>query len=145
MGIIDFDFCVIAAGCNFGVFHKWGESLWFPTIHQQARLEGSWPHLDERFLEGRRRHILEEYGNIKVLSEKSASILVVGAGFIGVEWVTELQHFFPSLKMMRASLPVPTGSRILASCASGAALALCRRRSSRHPRSTNALSVLWAA
>merc|ERR1711976_489355 len=87
--VIDFDFCVIAAGCNFGVFHKWGESLWFPTIHQAARLEGSWPHLDERFLEGRRRHILEEYSAIQALNSKNASILVVGAGFIGVEWVTE--------------------------------------------------------
>jgi len=96
---IDFDYCVIAAGCNFGVFHKWGESLWFPTIHAAARPEGSWPHLDERFLEGRRRHILEEYGAIQKLSDKAASILVVGAGFIGVEWVTELQHFFPKLKL----------------------------------------------
>jgi NADH dehydrogenase FAD-containing subunit len=95
--VIDFDFCVIAAGCNFGVFHKWGESLWFPTIHEAARPEGSWPHLDERFLEGRRRHILEEYSSIGELNKKSAKILVVGAGFIGVEWITELQHFFPNL------------------------------------------------
>jgi len=96
---ICFDFCVICAGCNFGPFHKWGESLWFPTIHEEARAEGSWPHIDERFLEGRRRHILEEYGKIKVLAEKNASILVVGAGFIGVEWVTELEYFFPTLKL----------------------------------------------
>jgi len=53
--------------------------------------------LDERFLEGRRRHILEEYGAIQELNKKSAKILVVGAGFIGVEWITELQHFFPNL------------------------------------------------
>merc|ERR1719145_129698 len=79
--VIDFDFCVIAAGCNFGVFHKWGESLWFPTIHQQARLEGSWPHLDERFLEGRRRHILEEYSFIKGLNEKGPG----GGGWILME------------------------------------------------------------
>jgi len=97
--VIDFDFCVIAAGCNFGVFHKWGESLWFPTIHAKAQPEGSWPHLDERFLEGRRRHILEEYKAIGKLEEKSSTILVVGAGFIGVEWATELQHFFPKLKL----------------------------------------------
>jgi len=97
--VIDFDFCIIAAGCNFGVFHKWGESLWFPTIHNDARPEGSWPHIDERFMEGRRRHILEEYGMLKTLNDKSASILVVGAGFIGVEWVTELQHYFPNLKL----------------------------------------------
>jgi len=42
---------------------------------------------------------LEEYSAIQSLNEKSASILVVGAGFIGVEWVTELQHFFPNLKL----------------------------------------------
>merc|ERR1712232_30760 len=86
--VIDFDFCIICAGCNFGPFHKWGESLWFPTIHEAARPEGSWPHIDERFLEGRRRHILEEYANLKALNDKGASLLVVGAGFIGVEWVT---------------------------------------------------------
>jgi len=97
--VIDFDYCIIAAGCNFGPFHKWGESLWFPTIHEKARAEGSWPHLDERFLEGRRRHVLEEYNMVKLLCEKKSSILVVGAGFIGVEWVTELQHFFPDLAL----------------------------------------------
>jgi len=96
---ICFDYCVICAGCNFGPFHKWGESLWFPTIHEEARAQGSWPHIDERFLEGRRRHILEEYGKIQALNDKAASILVVGAGFIGVEWVTELQYFFPKLKL----------------------------------------------
>lgn len=96
---LDFDYCIIAAGCNFGPFHKWGESLWFPTIHEKALSEGSWPHIDERYLEGRRRHILEEYKYIQGLNDKSATILVVGAGFIGVEWCTELQHFFPNLKL----------------------------------------------
>jgi len=96
---IDFDYCIIASGCNFGPFHKWGESLWFPTIHRNGRAEGSWPHLDERFLEGRRRHILEEYGTLQTLNQKEATVLIVGAGFIGVEWVTELQYFFPKLKL----------------------------------------------
>eukprot|EP00429_Kryptoperidinium_foliaceum_P012755 CAMPEP_0176036974 /NCGR_PEP_ID=MMETSP0120_2-20121206/18314_1 /TAXON_ID=160619 /ORGANISM="Kryptoperidinium foliaceum, Strain CCMP 1326" /LENGTH=479 /DNA_ID=CAMNT_0017370361 /DNA_START=50 /DNA_END=1490 /DNA_ORIENTATION=+ len=96
---IDFDYCIVAAGCNFGVFHKWGESLWFPTIHADARPEGSWPHLDERFLEGRRRHILEEYTAIGELAKKKATILVVGAGFFGVEWITELEYFFKDLQL----------------------------------------------
>jgi hypothetical protein len=96
---IDFDYCIIAAGCNFGPFHKWGESLWFPTIHEEAIKEGSWPQFDERFLEGRRRHILDEYSKLGELNKKSATILVVGAGFIGVEWVTEIQHFFPNIKL----------------------------------------------
>merc|ERR1719399_242316 len=81
--VIDFDYCLICAGCNFGPFHKWGESLWFPTIHAQARLEGSWPQFDERYIEGRRRHILDEYSKIKVLAEKKSKILVVGAGSSG--------------------------------------------------------------
>jgi len=96
---LDFDYCIIAAGCNFGPFHKWGESLWFPTIHDKARAEGSWPHLDERFLEGRRRHILEEYAMLGALAAKKAKLLVVGAGFIGVEWITEIQHFFPGMEL----------------------------------------------
>jgi len=108
--VVDFDFCIIASGCNFGPFHEWGESLWFPTVHEAARPKGSWPHLDERFLEGRRRHILEEYAGIQALNDKKASVLVVGAGFIGVEWVTELRHFFPNLKLTIIDfLPQPLG------------------------------------
>lgn len=107
---IDFDYCIIAAGCNFGPFHKWGESLWFPTIHEDARPEGSWPHLDERYLEGRRRHVLEEFNFMKSLHERSATVLVVGAGFIGVEWATEIQHFFPRVKLTIIDfLPQPLG------------------------------------
>merc|ERR1719237_1262382 len=87
-----------------------GESLWFPTVHEEARPQSSWPHIDERFLEGRRRHILEEYGAIKALNDKSSTVLVVGAGFIGVEWVTELRHYFPNLKNTIIDfLPNPLG------------------------------------
>jgi len=96
---VDFDYCIVAAGCNFGPFHKWGESLWFPTIHKEAIKEGSWPQFDERFLEGRRRHILDEYNTVKKLHDAKKTILVVGAGFIGVEWATEIQHFFPGCKL----------------------------------------------
>jgi len=94
-----FDYCVICSGCNFNFLHKWGESLWFPTIYEDARPHSSWSHLDERTIEGRRRHINEEYQKIKALAEKKAKILICGAGFIGVEWATELQHFFPALDL----------------------------------------------
>eukprot|EP00747_Dinoflagellata_sp_TGD_P155196 gnl/TRDRNA2_/TRDRNA2_177559_c0_seq1.p2 gnl/TRDRNA2_/TRDRNA2_177559_c0~~gnl/TRDRNA2_/TRDRNA2_177559_c0_seq1.p2 ORF type:complete len:464 (+),score=125.66 gnl/TRDRNA2_/TRDRNA2_177559_c0_seq1:86-1477(+) len=108
--IIDWDFCAICAGCNFGPFHKWGESLWFPTIHEKARLEGSWPQFDERFLEGRRRHILAEYKSLQELNAKAAKVLVVGAGFIGVEWATEIRHFFPNIGLTIIDfLPLPLG------------------------------------
>mmetsp|Transcript_64820 Transcript_64820/g.173749 ORF Transcript_64820/g.173749 Transcript_64820/m.173749 type:complete len:533 (+) Transcript_64820:59-1657(+) len=97
--IVSYDYCVICSGCNFNFLHKWGESLWFPTVHEHARPEGSWSHIDERFIDGRRRHILEEHFRIKELNDKGASVLVVGAGFIGVEWATELAYFFPKLKL----------------------------------------------
>merc|ERR1712078_765246 len=95
---ISFDYCIICAGCNFNPFSPIGESLWFPVIHEEARKISQWKHIDERFIEGRRRHILEEYHRIAELAKKKASVLVVGAGFIGVEWVTELKYFFPDLE-----------------------------------------------
>jgi len=96
---IGFDYCVIASGCNFNFLHAWGESLWFPTIYEDARPHGNWSHIDERFLEGRRRHIFEEYSKLQKLNANKARVLICGAGFIGVEWVTELQHFFPDLQL----------------------------------------------
>lgn len=99
MSLLAFEYCVICSGCNFGPFSKWGESLWFPTIHEAARKESEWPDIDERYLEGRRRHILEEHEKLAALNARRAAVLVVGAGFIGVEWVTELQHFFPQLQL----------------------------------------------
>jgi len=95
---VAFDYCIICAGCNFGPFQPNGESLWFPVIHEDARKVSQWSHIDERFIEGRRRHILEEYHRIAEMAKNKSSILVVGAGFIGVEWVTELEYFFPELE-----------------------------------------------
>merc|ERR1712000_127198 len=108
--MVSWDYCVICAGCNFGPFHKWGESLWFPTIHAAARPEGSWSHIDERFIVGRRRHILEEYEVVANLNKQKAKILVVGAGFIGVEWCTEIEYFFRDCEMTIIDfLPRPLG------------------------------------
>merc|ERR1712190_39334 len=97
--VISWDYCIICAGCNFGPFKPMGESLWFPTIHEAAIKVSDWPHIDERFIEGRRRHILEEYHKLHGLHKKKASILVVGAGFIGVEWATEIEYFFPDVQL----------------------------------------------
>jgi len=99
LDIISWDYCMICAGCNFGPFKPMGESLWFPTVHEVGRKVSDWPHIDERFIEGRRRHILEEYHKISELNKQEATILVVGAGFIGVEWATELEYFFPNLRL----------------------------------------------
>merc|ERR1712050_725585 len=80
-------------------FQPRGESLWFPTCREDAREVSKWPHIDERYIEGRRRHILEEYHKLSELNKKGAKCLIVGAGFIGVEWATEIEHFFPDVKL----------------------------------------------
>eukprot|EP00435_Cladocopium_sp_Y103_P014401 s2630_g3.t1 len=95
MDEIGFDYCIICSGCNFGPFKPMGESLWFPTVHEEARGHSDWKHIDERYLEGRRRHVLEdrtnnqkggpeEYQKLHDLNKKQSTVLVVGAGFIGV-------------------------------------------------------------
>jgi NADH dehydrogenase FAD-containing subunit len=94
---LSFSFCIICSGCNFNPFSPIGESLWFPTVHAANRPKSDWAHIDERFYEGRRRHILEEYHRVAGLAQKEATIMIAGAGFIGVEWATELEHFFPAL------------------------------------------------
>jgi NADH dehydrogenase FAD-containing subunit len=96
---VSFDYCIICSGCNFGPFKEQGESLWFPTVHEIGRAVSEWPHIDERFIEGRRRHVLEEFHKLSDLNKKKSTLLVVGAGFIGVEWATEIEHFFPDVKL----------------------------------------------
>jgi len=96
---IAWDYCMICSGCNFGPFKPMGESLWFPTVHEAGRKVSDWPHIDERFIEGRRRHILEEYHKLAELNKRGAKVLVVGAGFIGVEWATEIEYFFPEVSL----------------------------------------------
>lgn len=96
---VNFDYCVICAGCNFNPLHEFGESLWFATIHEKARPASAWSHIDERFIEGRRRHVLEEYHTVAELAKKNANMLIVGAGFIGVEWCTEIEYYFKSMNM----------------------------------------------
>lgn len=47
---------------------------------------------------------------MKQLNNQGATVLVVGAGFIGVEWATELQYYFPRMKLSIIDfLPRPLG------------------------------------
>lgn len=96
---VAYDYCLVTGGCNFNQSLPTGESLWFPLVHGRNRAESAFQHLDERYLEGRRRRILEEHHSLQRLNRQQANVLVVGAGFMGVEWACELQHFFPSLRI----------------------------------------------
>ena len=53
---------------------------------QEVRQHSHWKQFDERTLEGRRSHIMDEYEKLKLLDDRKGSVLIVGAGFIGVEW-----------------------------------------------------------
>eukprot|EP00931_Biecheleriopsis_adriatica_P008160 TRINITY_DN109386_c0_g1_i1.p1 TRINITY_DN109386_c0_g1~~TRINITY_DN109386_c0_g1_i1.p1 ORF type:complete len:486 (+),score=75.52 TRINITY_DN109386_c0_g1_i1:27-1460(+) len=97
--VLHYDFCVIAGGCNFNQLASNGESPWFPTVHEKERVESENWHIDERYLEGRRRRILEEHQLLLKLEQQEANILIVGAGFMGVQWATELRHFMPGLRI----------------------------------------------
>merc|ERR1711972_831046 len=58
----------------------------------------------------------EEYHKLSQLNKKGAKCLVVGAGFIGVEWATEIEHFFPDITLTiidalpRSLGPLPDGA-----------------------------------
>jgi len=97
--VVPYDFCVVTGGCNFNQYSPTGESPWFPTVHGQDRQHSDFRHLDERFLEGRRRRILEEHHSLQYLNDRQAKVLIVGAGYMGVEWACELRHFFPGISV----------------------------------------------
>jgi len=62
--------------------------------------KGAWPKVDERTMEGRRKYILEEHKRLKALEDTRGTVLVSGADYQGVEWATELQHYFPDLRVI---------------------------------------------
>jgi NADH dehydrogenase FAD-containing subunit len=99
METIGYDYCVVACGCNFGLFEPLGESLWFPTVWEKVKASSKWKEFDERYWQGRRDHIQQEYEKLGELNKKKGSILIVGAGFIGVEWATEIDYFFPDISV----------------------------------------------
>lgn len=114
---LSFDYCVVASGCNFGLFDKWGESLWFPTVWERVQAESKWKEHDERFWHGRQAHIVEEYSKLNELDKQKGSVLVVGAGFIGVEWATEIDFFFKNMTVSICDMlpkclgPLPEGAK----------------------------------
>ncbi|CAK9041250.1 unnamed protein product, partial [Durusdinium trenchii] len=64
--------------------------------------------IDRRYLEGRQKEIekdadRQEYDQLTELADRGAHVAVIGAGFVGVEFATELKHYFPSLQISLAS------------------------------------------
>lgn len=101
-----YDYLAVANGSQYGIdlrsaraCSKSSECLWYPTFLNKSISESKWKQLDERFLSGRRRHIESEYLELVELQKNGGSILVVGAGFVGIEFATEVKHFFPNIEV----------------------------------------------
>jgi NADH dehydrogenase FAD-containing subunit len=104
--VIKFDYCVIAAGCCYNKMEKSrGQSLWFPTVLNSHQRTSAWNHIDERTIKGRRAHIEEEHAKLKKLEEDKGNVLVVGAGFIGVEWALEIKSVFDNIGVTIVNRP----------------------------------------
>lgn len=104
---IEYDYLVVACGSQYGInlqaiqsASTGHECLWYPTCLQSSMPDSRWNTLDERFLAGRRRHIDREYNELVELNRKGATILVVGAGFVGIEFATEVKHFFSNIDIV---------------------------------------------
>lgn len=90
---LHFDYCIVAAGVSNG--------LWKPRLPREqytgigAQALTSMSSSEELTLGGRR-------ATLRALRDRIASargVVVVGAGLVGVEFVAELVHFFPRLKV----------------------------------------------
>jgi len=106
--VIPYDYSIVCTGSQYGIYmnvvtgvNAPSECLWYPTFLDKVMKEQSkWGNLDERFIAGRRAHFESELKVLKELSQRQGTVIIAGAGFIGIEWATELKHAFPALKVV---------------------------------------------
>lgn len=96
-----YDFCVVTSGCTYGLeldipkrATATAECLWYPTLTKSVA------GFDECQLVDRHTHIERESQTIVELHEKKATVAIIGAGPVGVEYATELRHYFPGLDII---------------------------------------------
>jgi len=102
-----FDYLLVTCGSQYGIdlVHplresKGTECLWYPTFLKENIDNSTWKGLDERYLAGRRKHLEEEFETLTQMNEARATILVLGAGFVGIEFATEVKYFFPDIDVV---------------------------------------------
>lgn len=102
-----YDYLLVTAGSEYGIelVHAKStangqECLWYPTFLEKGIAQSKWQGLDERFLAGRRNHLEKEYGELAALHKNKGTILVIGAGFVGVEFATEVKYYFPDIEVV---------------------------------------------
>jgi len=106
--VITFDYCVVTTGSQYGIYmnvatgvNAPSECLWYPTFLEKViKTQSVWGELDERFLAGRRQHFERELAVLQQLSQDKGTVVIAGAGFIGVEWATDLKYAFPDINVV---------------------------------------------
>lgn len=96
---LPFDYCMLCNGCSFNPMSPTGESLWEPTTTEAARQASDWTQFDERSMQHRLHHIVEQNTVFKELNARNGSVLIHGAGYLGVQLATDLKHYFPQLSI----------------------------------------------
>jgi len=101
-----YDYLLVATGSQYGIdlvhpkrVSHGTECLWYPTFLESGIAKSQWAGLDERFLLGRRKHLEQEYHELIRLHESKATILIIGAGFVGIEFATEVKYYFPGINV----------------------------------------------
>lgn len=104
---LKYDYLLITCGCQYTPFYSHAksastckESLWYPTLQEEMVKKQNWGQLDERNVGGRRLHIEQEAERIKEIAAKKGTIVVVGAGPVGVEFATECKHAYSALDVV---------------------------------------------
>jgi NADH dehydrogenase FAD-containing subunit len=97
---VPYDYCVVTVGCQYGLplaipkrATPASECLWYPTLLRSSS------GFDERLVEQRRGHITSEHAKIKELASRKAHVAIIGAGFVGVEYATELKSTYKELQV----------------------------------------------
>jgi NADH dehydrogenase FAD-containing subunit len=117
---IAFDYCVVAIGCQYGLAldipkRAVGTSscLWYPTLvaSEPEHFEQLSPPLttkslssllgsfDERRITSRVAHLNQENTVLTEMDAEKKCVAIIGAGPVGVEFATELRHYFPNLRI----------------------------------------------
>jgi len=106
--LLPYDYCIVTTGSQYGLYmssvqraSNAAECLWYPTFLEKVIKTGSsWSALDERFISGRRAHFESELKVLMDIAQKRATIVIVGAGFVGIEWATEVKYYLPEIEVV---------------------------------------------
>lgn len=85
---VDFDYAVVAVGSQYA-----GNSLWKVSGAAEA---------DELSLIGRRKSLEAMRQNLEDLEKEQKTLVLLGAGLVGVELAAEVKHYFPTLRVVLA-------------------------------------------